>query len=604
MTQTIENSVAQTQNPASGIRWNLGDVLPATSGKLFQSSVLDRLEGMLVEFENSRQDLVETISEDRFLKLLQDYEEISRLMAKLGSYAYMYFSQDTKSQDARTFKTRVEEIEADAANKILFFELGWKSLDTKKSSELISISGNYTYFLRHLILTKPYTLAEQVEQAINLKDVTGRSALLQLYHQIRDSFTYDVTLGGFSKKYTEEQVRDLFYSTSAEVRKAAYGATMEKFEHDKDVLGEIYKSLVNDWRNEGIKLRKYSSPISIRNIANDVPDEAVSALLAICKDNAVLFQRYFRFKAKTLGLAQMSRTDVYSPLPLETEQTFSWKQARDLIVSAFQDFDESFASMATNLFVQSHIDAEPREGKIGGAYCMSVTPDITPYILMSFTGKPRSVSTLAHELGHAIHSQLSARRNSNQLTYEAPLPLAETASVFAELLLTDRMLYVADEKTRKSILVDLINDSYATILRQAFFVLFELEAHEKISQGVNVDDLSVMYLENLRSQFGSSLEVPSEFSNEWLSIPHIFQSPFYCYSYAWGNLLVMALYAEFKKAGASSFAPKYMKLLSYGGSETPEKILNEAGFNIRSKDFWQSGFDQLSLIVNELEKTA
>jgi oligoendopeptidase F len=564
---------------------------------------LDKLEALLNEFENSRSELVETIQADRFLEFLQSYEEISRLMAKLGSYAYMYFSQDTKSQDARTFKTRVEEIEADAANRILFFELWWKSLDNARSAALISQSGTFSYFLRHLILTKPYTLTEQVEQAINLKDVTGRSALLQLYHQIRDSFIYDLEIGGKTRKITEEQVRDLYYSSIQEERKMAYKAALLRFEQNKDILGEIYKSLVNDWRNEGIKLRKYKSPISIRNIANDVPDEAVSALLACCKENASLFQKFFRFKARILDLSEMSRTDVYSPLPLEAEQTYSWSEGRDLVISTFQMFDKTFATMASNLFEKSHIDAEPREGKIGGAYCMSVTPEITPYILMSYTGKPRSVSTLAHEMGHAVHSQLSARKNENQLTYEPPLPLAETASVFAELLLTDRLLSESDDKTRRAIQVDLLNESYATILRQAFFVLFEVEAHEKISTGVNVDELSDKYYQNLKDQFGGSLSIPEEFKNEWLSIPHIFQTPFYCYSYAWGNLLVMALYSEFKKQGASNFAPKYMKLLSYGGSETPETVLKEAGFDIRSKKFWQGGFDQLAFIVDELEKS-
>jgi len=603
MSQTNQGR-RQEAGPAYRIKWNLGDVLPAISGKIFQSTVLDSLEAMIVEFENARPELNDSISSQRFAELLHDYEAISRLMAKLGSYAYMYFSQDTKSQEARSFKSRVEEIEADASNRILFFELWWKSLSSKIALGLLTNSGNFSYYLRHLTLTKPYTLSEQVEQVINLKDVTGRSALLQLYHQIRDSFTYEVSLKGGTKRLTEEQVRDLFYSKDAEERRSAYGAMMEKFAQNKDVLGEIYKSLVNDWRNEGIKLRKYASPVTIRNIANDVPDEAVSVLLAACRENAPLFQRFFKYKAKSLGIDEMSRTDVYSPLPIEAEQTFCWSQGKDLIVGTFESFDKSFASMANNLFSLSHIDAEPREGKVGGAYCMSVTPEITPYILMSYTGKPRSVSTLAHELGHAVHSQLSARRNDNQLTYEAPLPLAETASVFAELLLTDCMLADADERTRKSLLVDLINDSYATIMRQAFFVLFEMDAHEKIPAGATIDQLCDIYYDNLKDQFGGSLTIPEEFRNEWLSIPHIYQSPFYCYSYAWGNLLVMALYSEFKKQGAATFAPKYIKLLSYGGSETPEIILNEAGFDVRSKSFWQGGFDQLSQILSDLEKTA
>ena len=232
---------------------------------------------------------------------------------------------------------------------------------------------------------------------------------------------------------------------------------------------------------------------------------------------------------------------------------------------------------------------------------MSVTPEITPYVLMNYTKKPRSVATLAHELGHAVNSQLSSKRN-NMLTFEPPLPLAETASVFAELLLTDRLLSESDEKTRISLLVELMNDSYATILRQAFFVLYEVEAHKSISGGIDIDELCELYLSNLRIQFGDSVSVPQEFKYEWLSIPHIYQSPFYCYSYAWGNLMVLALYRLYKQEGTKSFAPKYIRMLSYGGSESPEKVLNESGFDIRSRKFWQSGFDELKSTTSELQK--
>ena len=552
------------------------------------------------EFEGKRSTLGNELTMDQLLQLLEHYEKISRLTSRLGSYAYMLFSEDTKSQDARTFKARADEINADTSNRTLFFELWWKSLNSQTTEMLASKAGSYTYYLRRLDQTKPYTLAEQVEQAINLKDVTGRNALLQIYHQIRDSFTYGIELEAGKRKLTEEQVRDLFYSSKKSERSAAYEAMLERFEQNRDVLGEIYKMLVRDWQNEGIKLRRYVSPISIRNISNDVPDEAVQTLLKVCMKNASLFQRFFGLKSRLLGIDHFSRTDIYAPLPLVSEKHYSWQDAVRLVLGTFDSFDPKFGSLASNLISQYHIDAQPRQGKLGGAYCMSVTPEITPFVLLSYTGTPRSVATLAHELGHAVHAQLSGERN-NQLTFEAPLPLAETASVFSELLLTDKMLSEADDKTRKSLLMELLNDSYATIIRQAFFVLFELEAHESIPKGVNVDDLSNKYLGNLKSQFGDSLVVPSAFGYEWLSIPHIYQSPFYCYSYAWGNLLVLSLYRQFKKEGSKSFAPRYMKLLSYGGSESPEKILKETGFDIRSEQFWKTGFEELGASMSELE---
>ncbi|MDG6995241.1 MAG: M3 family oligoendopeptidase [Nitrososphaerota archaeon] len=595
-----ETAQASESQAISKVRWKLSDVLPTNSGKIFQSSVLDALEGMVSEFETCRKDL-EEVQPERFSKLLDDYEAIMRLRSRLGSYAYMYFSENTKSQDARTFKARAEEVEADTSNRLLFFELWWKSLDKERIDKLIASAGNKSYFLERLIKTRPYTLPEAVEQAINLKDVTGKSALLQIYHQIRDSFVYEVSTNDWTKHLTEERIRDLFYSSDRGERTAAYKSILAKFEQNKDVLGEIYQNLVRDWRNEGIKLRKYSMPISIRNLANDVPDQAVEALLSACKKNTSLFQRYFESKARLLQMSDFSRTDIYAPLPSHVEETYGWNEGVKLVIETFNEFDRDFGQMAKNVVSESHIDAEPREGKLGGAYCMSVTPAITPYILMSYTGTPRSVATLAHELGHAVHSQLASKLNS-QLTYEAPLPLAETASVFGELLLTERLLKTSDEKTKQSLIADIVNDGYSTIMRQAFFTLFEVQAHESIAGGINIDELASKYLENLKIQFGESVSVPENFKHEWLSIPHIYQTPFYCYAYAWGNLLVLALYRQYKQEGVRSFAPRYMRLLSNGGGSLPERILQESGFDIRSESFWQSGFDELANFVQELEK--
>ncbi len=594
-------SVTESQESQipNGVKWSLGDVLPARSGKLL-TSVLEQLEGMVVELEASRSELGVNLSSSRFAKLLEDYDQLTRVRAKLGSYAYMYFSEDTRSQDARTFKSRAEEIDTDANNRVLFFELWWKTLDEKKAEELGSGVVGFRYFLERLRKTRPYTLPEQVEQAINLKDTTGRSALLQLYHQVIDSLLFEIVLEGKKKKLTQEQLRDLFYSKSRDERRTAYETLQMKIGENRDIIGETYKSLVRDWRNEGIKLRKYSTPMAIRNVSNDVPDEAVEMLLRVCRENASIFQRFFRIKAKLLGLNDFARYDLYAPLKDATEKQYSWTEGKNIVLSTFENLDSEFATMARNVFTGSHIDAESREGKLSGAYCMSVTPEITPYVLLTYTGTARSVSTLAHELGHAVHSQLSAKKN-NMLSLEAALPLAETASVFGEQLLIDRLMSEADEATKRSLLVTMLDEAYQTIQRQAFFVLFEKDAHERIASGVNVDDLSELYFENLKTQFGTSVIVPEYFKNEWLGIPHIFQTPFYCYAYAWGNLMVLALYKQFKEEGAKDFAPRYLRILSYGGSEAPAKILEEAGFDIGSRGFWQSGFDQLSRSVSQLE---
>ncbi|MCL4519130.1 MAG: M3 family metallopeptidase, partial [Thaumarchaeota archaeon] len=468
MTQIVAGDDSKSLAPK--VSWNLSDVLPATAGKIFQSSILDVLEAFVSEFEAHRKDL-DTVDAEKFVELLRRYDEIFQLRSRLASYAYMFFSEDTRSQEARTFKARVEEIDADAANRTLFFSLWWKSVSDERIKELLPVSGNYSYFLERLIQTRPYTLSEPVEQTINLKDITGRSALLQIYHQIRDSFVYEVKANGETKHLTEEKVRDLFYSANREQRVAAYRAMLTRFEQNKDVLGEIYQNLVRDWRNEGLKLRKYSNPVSIRNVSNDVPDQAVEALLATCKKNTTLFQSFFKTKAKLLQLNDFSRSDIYAPLPSHVEENYTWADATKIVLDTFNEFDAEFGRLARNVISESHVDAEPREGKMGGAYCMSVTPSITPYVMLSYTGTPRSVSTLAHELGHAIHGQLSSKMNS-VLTHEAPLPLAETASVFGELLLTERLLKTSSDSTKQSLIAGIVDDGYSTISRQAFFTIF------------------------------------------------------------------------------------------------------------------------------------
>src|SRR5512141_2996383 len=273
-----------------------------------------------------------------------------------------------------------------------------------------------------------------------------------------------------------------------------------------------------------------------------------------------------------------------------------------MVFESFSAFDPKFGELAKRVFDQDRLDSEVRKGKQGGAFCASINPEDTPYVLMNYTGRARDVATLAHELGHAIHAMLASHHST--FTFHSSLPLAETASTFAEMMLIDKMLAEeTDEAVRRDILFKQVDDAYATIMRQSFFALFEKQAHELIQKNASVDEISAAYMENLKEQFGDSLELSDEFKWEWVSIPHIYHTPFYVYAYAFGQLLVFSLYQQYKIEG-ESFKPKYLKILSAGGSEAPAKILAEAGIDIRSAKFWQGGFDVLEKLVSELEKSA
>jgi oligoendopeptidase F len=257
------------------------------------------------------------------------------------------------------------------------------------------------------------------------------------------------------------------------------------------------------------------------------------------------------------------------------------------------------AQLAQKVLDERHYDSEVRKGKRSGAFCATVTPNLTPWVLQSYQGKPENIATMAHELGHAVHSLLADHHTA--LTQHSSLPLAETASTFGEMLLIDKLLSMdTDEEVQRDLLFRQMDDAYATIMRQAYFALFERQAHEQIAQGVKVDELSELYLENLKDQFGDSLELSEDFRVEWVAIPHFYFAPFYVYAYSFGQLLVLSLYQRFLEQG-DAFKSGYLELLAAGGSKSPEQILTQAGFDVRSESFWQGGFDVLKASLERLE---
>jgi oligoendopeptidase F len=323
--------------------------------------------------------------------------------------------------------------------------------------------------------------------------------------------------------------------------------------------------------------------------------------MEVTKKNSRIFQRYFKMKARHVDLpsGKLRRYDIYAPVA-KSDKPFEYEAAAKMVLDSFTAFDPRIGELAQRVFDQDHLDSEVRKGKRGGAFCAAITPEFTPYVLMNYTGNARDVATLAHELGHAIHAMLASHHS--MFTFHSSLPLAETASTFGEMMLTEKLLAEeTDQAVPRDILFKQMDDAFATILRQIYFAMFEREAHEMIQKNASTDELSVAYMENLKEQFGDSVELSDEFKWEWVSIPHIYHTPFYVYAYAFGQLLVFSLYQQYKAEG-EAFKPKYLKILSAGGSEAPAKILADAGIDIRSEKFWQGGFDVLSGMVDELEK--
>jgi oligoendopeptidase F len=577
--------------------WSLDDLFPAIKSDAVENALIT-LNTQITAFEAFQSKLNDDLSAAGFQTMLDSYEAIVRQISRLGGFSRLSFAADTQDQEAQNFMARINQLYAESTNRTLFFELWWKAAPEDTVSRLLAVSGEYRYWLETLRREVPHTLSEPEERIINLKNVNGRSVLNQLYDSITNRYTYALEIDGETKNVTRGELTVYFFSNDPAQREAAYRELFRVYSSDAPILGQIYQSLVRDWRSDNLDLRHFETPIAVRNLRNDIPDEVVDTLLTVIRDNKSIIQRFFALKARWLGVDKLRRYDIYAPV-IASEQTYDFPEAVSLVLESFREFDPQVAELAERVLADDHLDSEVRPGKRSGAFCSTPVPDLTPWVLQSYQGKIENVTTLAHELGHAIHSMLADHHNS--LTQHPSLPLAETASNFAEMLLVDRLLQDADEETRRALMFDEVEKGFKSILRQAYFALFERDAHEAIHNGASIDELSALYLDNLKEQFGDSVNLSDDFQYEWLAVPHIYKYPFYVYAYAFGQLLVLALYEQYQQEG-ESFKARYLEILAAGGSEAPVTILEKAGIDIYAAEFWQGGFDVLAKRLDELEQ--
>jgi len=579
-------------------KWDLSELAKDPKSPAFQKQIRD-LEALAKKFEKIKLKLDPKMSSKKFMDILHEVEEISEKMSKIGGYASLSYSADTQSDEATSLMTRMSKLGSEISNKILFFDLWWKTqVDDKNAKRLIKDSGELVEYLSHKRLFAKYALSEPEEKIINTLDVTGISALVKLYDKMTSAYEYKMKVGGKTKKMTREEITNYIRSTNPKIRETAYKTILTKYTENKGVIGEIYQNIVLNWKDEGIEIRGYKSPISMRNIGNNVDDKTIESLLTVCKRNSPVFQKFFIQKAKMLKMKKLHRYDLYAPATANIkEKNYQYDKSVKLVFESLRRFSPKLEEFAKKVFNEKHVDSSIRVGKRDGAFCSTLTPKITPYVLVNFTGKTRDVFTLAHELGHAVHSQTAQDRSI--LVQDAPLPLAETASTFSELLLYDNLSDKITDDEKKIMLSEKIDDLYATIMRQSFFTIFEVAVHEQIGKGTTVDEISKTYIQNLKGQFGNSVAVSEDFAIEWSCIPHFYHTPFYCYAYSFGNLLALSLFQRYKKEG-NDFVSSYINILAAGGSKKPEKLLAEYGFDISSQKFWQEGFDYVESQVRAL----
>lgn len=585
------------------LHWQTDDVLKATDF----DKLHDHIERELPQFEKWFEKLKPNMTAEQYKQLLKKMESVSIDLARLYCLPSLMEAVDEKDSAARAMKSKARDLSVKYSEAVRKISLWLKGkavgnkvvLDDENAKRLFASYSELEYAMTYSRKMATHTLGESEENIIAIKDANGVSVLSDLRDLIEAEFSYEYKVPG-KKPQTYQTASELMthiYSPNLAEREATYRAVFAPYHKNLDKFFLIYQAVVKDWAAEA-KLRGYQSSISMRNAANHIPDAAIETLMNVCRENRDIYQDFFRFKANQLGLKKLRRFDIYAPLKSQDEK-MAFSDAKHLVNEAFESFSPDFAAKARQILDENHVDSHPTATKRGGAFCLTVSPDITPYVMLNYSGKARDVSTLAHELGHGVHSLYANKLPAS--VQAANLPLAETASTFGEMILFEKLLESASsDEVRKSMLSDKMGDSYATIMRQTYFVDFEIKAHAKMGQGLTPDQLSQMWLETLREQFGSAVEVDEIFSNEWAYIPHILHNPFYCYAYNFGELLSLSLYARYKDQGGR-FISELERLLSAGGSEDPDELLRSVGVDMSDPKFWRGSFEIIKSWQKQLE---
>jgi oligoendopeptidase F len=586
--------------PQTDLTWNTALLYPSPDSQELEDE-LTSFDGLASEFRRRYFEKVAALDDTALLDALREYEALQNVMSKPFCYAHLLFASDSGNETNRALNQRCSELGSRLSQQLLFFDLELMELDNDRFDTFCRVpeSASYLHFLVGIRKFRPHTLKENEERLLTRKDLTGIRAFTKLFDELSASFIYIMEMDGEEKKFTGEELLSLLHHASADVRFRAMTTFLEKHGEHGVVFNAVFNNMALDHGQE-MELRNYTSPISPTNIGNEIPDEAVEHLMNITEANYGLAQEYFRLKARMLGMEKLRNCDVYAPVA-EAERRYDFDEARALVVNSYSDYDPEFGGIVGAFFNDRRVDVLPRKGKSGGAFAMGISPEVPPFLLLNYTGTLRDLATIAHETGHGLHFVLSQKQS--MLNYHAPLPLAETASVFGEMLLTRRMLdNESDPVVRKSLLCAKIEDIIATTFRQTVLTRFELRLHNERKGGLLSNDrIADIWLEENAKLFGDSVEMIPAYRWGWSYISHFIHSRFYCYSYTFAELLVLALFQKFREDG-EVFKSGYRNLLESGGSLSPADTARLAGIDIEAGNFWQKGYDFLGGLIEELKK--
>ena len=581
------------------LTWNTALLYPAPDSSQLEAD-LASFEILADAFRERYFEKIASLDATMVLSAVQEYERLQVHMSKAFCYAHLLFADDSGNETYLTLSQRCSELGNRLSQQLLFFDLELMNLTDDRFDAFCALpdAAKYVHFLTGIRKFRDYTLKENEERLLTRKELTGMRAFVKLFDELSASFTYRMELDGTEKEFTGEELLSLLHHSSAEVRFRAFTTFLEKHGENGIVYNAVFNNMALDHGQE-MDLRGYDSPIQPTNIGNEIPDEAVEHLMAVTEANYGLAQEYFRLKAKMLGMDKLRNTDLYAPV-VESERKYGFDEAREMVVASYAAYDPDFGRIVGAFFDERRVDVMPRTGKSGGAFAMGISPEAPPFLLLNYTGTLRDLATIAHEAGHGLHFILSQKQTL--LNYHAPLPLAETASVFGEMLLTRELLdKESDPTVRKSLLCAKIEDIIATTFRQTVLTRFELRLHTERKNGLLSNDrIGEIWLEENSKLFGDAVEMIPAYRWGWSYISHFIHSRFYCYSYTFAELLVLALFQKYREEG-DSFKPGYRMLLESGGALSPADTARLAGIDITEGGFWQKGYDFLGGLIEELK---
>jgi oligoendopeptidase F len=590
---------------AAGVRWDLSDLFAGADDPRI-TETLDRAKTDAEAFAGRYRGTIDVDggpSAALLLQALREIEDIHERAGRVASYAHLLYDTDTRDETARDLQQKVEQRLTELGNITLFFDLEWSQVPDDVAQRLLAdpVLAQYAHYLAHERLFRPHRLTEPEEKILNEKDVTGNSAWSRMHTEITSALTFPFERDGQTQQLNMSQVLALAYEPNREVRQRAHETLYSVLSGEGQVLTFVYDTLIQD-RLTMQRLRTYPTTMTERHLGNEVPAEAVDTMMDVVDANYGIAQQYFALKARLLKLDGLMIYDQYAPLELAASRV-AFADAKAMVLESYGAMSPQFREVAETFFDRQWIDAEPRNGKRGGAYCAYPTPKLHPWILCSYTGTPRDVMTVAHELGHGLHGMLA--RGQSLFNYHASLPLAETASVFGEMMVFDRLVSrESDPRAQLGLVASKIEDGFATVFRQNVLTRFEQTAYEARREArLTPERLGDLWTAANGRYYGDAVQMTDGYRWGWSYIPHLINWPFYCYAYVFGELLVLALFRMYQEEG-QSFIPKFVRLLERGGSDTPQNLLAPLGVDFRDAGFWQKGFDELRRLVTQAQDLA